>query len=94
MEDPVKFGDFTVNSGRIIRLFDGCTFGEPFTAFCGRPEVAADVISARFVRPIVPDRCVKFGDHSLNRFREIRPETIGGGIFDSFLSRQLLSGSI
>ena len=40
-------------------------------AFCNRPEVSGDVISGRFVRPIVPDKFVKFCDPYLNRSREM-----------------------
>ena len=53
-------------------------------AFCSRPEAASDVISSHFVELIVSDEFVKFGDPCLNRFGEIRPEAIEGGIFDIF----------
>ena len=42
---------------------------------------AADVISDRFVRLIVPDMWVKFGDPRLNHSVNMRPEAIGDGIF-------------
>ena len=44
------------------------------------------VISGRFGRPTVLDKCVKFHDPCLNHSREIPPEAVGGGIFDSFFS--------
>ena len=53
-------------------------------AFCSQLEAACDVLSGSFVRLIVPDNCVKFCDPRLNRSGEIRPKTIGGGIFDTF----------
>ena len=49
-----------------------------------RPESAGDVISDRFVGPVVLDKCVKLHDPGLNRSREIPPEAIGSGIVDSF----------
>ena len=49
-----------------------------------RPETADDVISGAFVGPVVLDKLVKFHDCSLNRSREIPPEAVGCGIFDSF----------
>ena len=36
------------------------------------------------MRPLVRDKPVKCHDPSLNRFREIPPEAIRGGIFDFF----------
>ena len=62
-----------------------------FTYFCivfngilQLPKAASDVISGRFVRPVVLDKCVKFLDPSLNRSQEISPAAVRGGIFDSF----------
>ena len=52
-------------------------------AFCSQPEADTVVISGRFVRPVVPDKCVKLHNTCLNRSRDIIPEVIGGGIFDS-----------
>ena len=57
MHVRVNLGDSMLNSGRIIRLFAGRT----------RPEAASDVISGSFVGPTVPDKCVQFRDHRLNR---------------------------
>ena len=45
-------------------------------------EAAGDIISSRFVAPFVLNKHVQFHDPSLNRSREIRPEAVGGGIFD------------
>ena len=37
------------------------------------------------MRPIIVDKCAKlFRDHCLNRSREILPEGVGCGIFDSY----------
>ena len=52
---------------------------------------ASDVISGWFVTPIVPNKCVKFRDPCTNRSREIPPEAVGGGVFDS-LSREVPTG--
>ena len=60
------------------------TFVQYLISFCSQQEVAADVIPSSFVRFVVLDECVKFGDPHLKRFREIRPKAIGGGILDSF----------
>ena len=40
-----------------------------------------------FLGPVVLDKCVQLRDHSLNHSREIPPEVVGGGIFDSFFSQ-------
>ena len=53
-------------------------------AFCSRPEAAGDVISGRFVRPIVSDKSVKLCYPRLNCSPEIQQEAAGGGIFDRF----------
>ena len=47
-------------------------------AFYNRPESASDVVSSKFVRPIVSDRRerVKFCYPYLNRYPEIRIETV------------------
>ena len=53
--------------------------------FCSRLGATSDVIFASsFVWPIVPEKPVKFRDPCLNRPREISPEAVEGGIFDSF----------
>ena len=50
-----------------------------------QPEETSDVISGRFVRPIVLEKRVKMGHPRLNRSREIPPEAVvPGGIFYSF----------
>ena len=36
--------------------------------------------------PLVPDKCVKVDNPSLDRSREIPPEVVGGSIFDCFPS--------
>ena len=51
-----------------------------------RPEAASDVISGKFVRPIIIDKNVKFCDPCLNHSREISPEAAGVGDFDIFFA--------
>ena len=61
-----------------------CTFVQYLIAFCSRPEAASDVLSGRFVSPIVPDKCEKFSDPHLNHSGAIPPEAVAGGIFGRF----------
>ena len=83
-----KFGYSMLNSGRTIRLWPSVpvlrTCVQYFIAFCSRLETASDVVSSKFVRPIIPDKPVKFRDPHLNRSRYIPPEIIVGDIFDGF----------
>ena len=51
--------------------------------FFSRPEAASDVISGTFLGPIVCDKCAQF------RSREIPPEAVVGGIFESFVHYNL-----
>ena len=44
----------------------------------------ATSFSGEIMRAIVLDKFVKFRDPCLNRSREIQPEAVGIGIFDSF----------
>ena len=60
------------------------TFVQHLIAFCSRPEAASDIIFGASVGLIVPNKPVKFRDPRLNRFREIPPEAVGSGIFNSF----------
>ena len=46
----------------------------------------SDVISSGFLRPVVPDKHMKFGDPRLNLSRDISPEAVGGVIFGLFLN--------
>ena len=41
-------------------------------------------MSSKFVRLAVLNKHVKFSDPRLNRYPEIRPEAVGGDIFDRF----------
>ena len=50
-------------------------------ALCCRTETASDVVSGRFVLPVVRDKRVKFRDPRLNCSREIPPEAVGGVIY-------------
>ena len=74
----------------MVELFDSsgqihfAHFCAAFNNILQRPEAASDVISGRYVGPIVLDKCVKFRGPSLNCSREIPPEPVEGGIFDSF----------
>ena len=63
------------------------TFVRYLIAFCSRRDAASDDISGRFVRLAVPDKCVKFRDPRLKHSPEIRPEAVGGGIFDHVFER-------
>ena len=38
------------------------TFALYLIAFCSRPEIASDVISGKFLDPVVQDKSVKFHD--------------------------------
>ena len=60
------------------------TFVQYLTAFCSQLEETSDVISGRFVGPVVPDNRMKFGDPRLSLSQEIPPEAILCGILDSF----------
>ena len=82
MDFRVRFGDSTLNSGRIIAHF----YPVFNYIFCSRQEAVSDVISGIFVGPVVHDKRVKFRDHRLNRSREILPDAVGGGKFDRFLN--------
>ena len=88
MDVRLKLGDsMLLNSRRIIILFaDHTHFAHFCAAFCSWLEADSDVISGRFVRPIVLDKWVKFRDPRLNSSWEIPPEAVGGGIFDSFFA--------
>ena len=61
MDVRAKFGDSTLNSDRIIRLF-------------GRPETASNVISGTFIRPIVRDKCVNFVILALTVLEKFNPK--------------------
>ena len=59
-------------------------FMQYLVKFYSRPKAASDVISGKFVGPIVLDKYVKFHDPSLNYSREIPPDAVGDDIFDCF----------
>ena len=59
------------------------TFVQYLVASCSRPEAASEVMSDRFVQPIVLDKRVKFCSR-LNHSRQIRTKAIGGGIYEFF----------
>ena len=52
------------------------TFVQYLIAFCSQLEAASDVISGRFARLIVLDKCVRFRNPCLNRSRDIPPEAV------------------
>ena len=62
-----------------------CAFVQYLVEFYGRPEAASDVISGLFCDQLTPNKSVKFRDVCLNRYQEIPPEVVGGGIFDSLV---------
>ena len=77
----------------VAELFDSLTGHTSFTHFCATfnwmlqpPVAASEVISDRFMRPIVSDKCVKFRDPCLKLSQEIPPEANGRGIFYCFSS--------
>ena len=49
-------------------------------------EAASDLISSRFVMPIIFDKSVKLCDLCLYRSREIQPKAVGGDILDSIFA--------
>ena len=63
----------------VAELFDSLASRTRFThlfcavlvGFCSRPGATSDVISGRFVGPVVSNNCVKFGDPRLNLSQEI-----------------------
>ena len=59
-------------------------FAQYLIAYCSQQERASDVISDTFVGLIVLDKPVKYPDPRLNRYREILPKAVGGGIFRRF----------
>ena len=77
----------------MVELFDSL-FGQTrfvhfvqyLVAFCNRPEGVSDVISGRFAREVVVEKCVKYGHPRLKRSREIPPEAVGSCIFYSFFA--------
>ena len=68
-----------LQSGPVLR-----TFVQYLITFSSRLETASDVISGKFVRPIVRHKHTQFCDSRLNRSREIPPEVVECGIFVRF----------
>ena len=60
------------------------SFVQYLVAFSSWPKAATDVISGKFLRPIIADKWIKLRDSYLNRSQENPPEAVGGGFFDSF----------
>ena len=50
------------------------TFVQYFIAFCSRPEAVNDVICGKFMRPTVPDKCLKFRDLAETILEEFHPK--------------------
>ena len=63
---------YSLAAGPVLRI----TFVQNLIAFCSGPEATGDVISGRFMGPVVPDNRVKFGDPHVNPSREIAPEAV------------------
>ena len=49
-----------------------------------RPEADSDVVSGRFVGPVVLDKCVKFGGPRLNRLVKFHPKPSEAAFFTFF----------
>ena len=78
MDDSATFDNSRLNTGRIIGLLSGRA---RFSHIFSRLEADSDVILGRFVRPIVPDKSVKFVDPRSNRYDSESKAVI----FSSFL---------
>ena len=79
--------NLVILSQTVTELFDSLAGRTRFTHFCavlGCILQPSEAMFGRFVRPIVPDKCVKFRDPCLNRCLEIPSEAAGSGIFNSF----------
>ena len=86
MDVRATFCESGLNRTRIILLFGR---PDPFTyliAFCSRPEATSDVISSRFVGPVVPDNRLKFGDPRINLFDQFRMKPCEAAFFTVFCS--------
>ena len=73
MDVPASFGDSSLKT--LVKEDPFCALlcrMQDLLAFCNRPEGAGDVISGKFMRPIVLDRYITFRDPCLSRSREIR----------------------
>ena len=91
MDDHVTFGDSMINNMIIkINSLPAApvlrTFVQYLVTFCSRPDDASDFISGSIWGPIIPNKPVKCRDPCLNHSREIAPDGVGGGIFDSFFA--------
>ena len=89
-----EFGDFRLKVTELVDRLAGCTclrtYEQYLIAFCSRLEAAGDVVSCRFMNPIVLNRRIKLRDPRINSSGEIRPKAVRGGIFNSLFSRWLL----
>ena len=83
-----SFGDYRLNTGRIIRLFvrpdQFCALLCSLLTYSTWQKAAGDVISGMVVRPVVLDNGETFFDPCLNRSREISPTAVKGVIFEQF----------
>ena len=59
-------------AGPVFRI----TFVQDLIAFCSRLETSSDVISNRFVGPVIHDNSVTFGYPRINPSREIPPKAV------------------
>ena len=90
---PASFGDFRLNSGRVIRLFvrpdpSSAPLCSIYMHFAAERKQLVTPNSAD-LRLIVLNKCVKFSDLCLKCSQEIPPEPVGGGISDTFFSYDL-----
>ena len=85
---PREIWWFEVKQRRIIRLVAVgpviCIIVQYLIAMCGRQEATSYVISGRYIRLTVPDKCVQFRAPSLNRSGELWPKADLGGIVGRF----------
>ena len=75
---------FDYLAGSVLRI----TFVQYLITFHSQPEEMSEVISSRFLRPMVPDNRVKFGGPRLNHSLEIPlkpPEAAFSTVFTLWL---------
>ena len=72
------------------------TFVQYVIALCSQSEATSDVISDRFVRMYVPNKCVKFRDPRLKRSPEIRSDAARGDSFSNIhkCQQSIVSGVV
>ena len=84
MDVSVKFGGSVSNFGLYAGRTVLCTFVQYIIAFCGRLEAGSDVLTARFIRLTVADRCIKFRNLAYTVLDKFDPKPSDAGIFGRF----------